>query len=372
MKTNAPKNQWENEDEVEDDSSVYSDEFTEPDFMDEDLEETTAPKSSSKPKLIGPKIDLRGNPIPEDLGWFKLPDNVGRYICGHTDMSITAKPTNLRHRDRRMMIGGGIGAVIGAIAVGINGFDESMVTLALFVVPILLGVFLALCSNTLLATNISIGTEGFAYYVCRDTFTQLDRNDEVRFAEVTDLVVRAEAIDLNPASRKNNFVFRWMNRDTHTEIYQSQFHYDPRGFETAPLAAEFCLATMRQWTRHLLSDLESRLSAGKEETFRAYDQASNSYRDLARISQSALTILREDGETVVYPWKAIEKLKIADGYIRFRHKDAHRKTIFSQPDKSEVIALGTVTNLDYFLNVLAIASGHPLKDFESGIPGHSR
>ncbi|MFN8395591.1 MAG: hypothetical protein U0176_13205 [Bacteroidia bacterium] len=356
------------EDNGNDDATVYSDEFSEADFEEPDFDEPPVAESAPKVGGKGPQIDLRGNRIPEDLGWFKLPKNIGEYVCGHTDMSANAKPTNLQGRDRRMMIGGGIGAVVGLVAVIVKGIDESILTIALFVVPILIGVFLAIRSNTLLATNIIIGKEGFAYYICRDTFTQLDRNDEVRFDEITDLIVQAETIDLNPASKRNVFVFKWLNRQSHTEVYQSKFHYDPRGFEASPLVMEFCLECMQQWTTNLLSGLEAKLAKGQEETFRSYDQANNSYRDFARISKTTLTILREDGSSVAYPFQDIEKLKVQDGWIRFRHKDAQRKTIFSQPDKSEAIQLKTISNLQYFLRALSLASGHPLKDFESGIP----
>ena len=135
---------------------------------------------------FNPIFDIWGENIQANIDFFILPKRIGKIIGAYSDYMKGEQPFSTSQKNIRILKGLAIGLMIGALILLI-GKLSLIWTIICFVALCSIALVIVKSTNKFKRTNLFVGVNGFAEYICKDNIDNLTADIEVNFNDITDV-----------------------------------------------------------------------------------------------------------------------------------------------------------------------------------------
>jgi hypothetical protein len=318
-----------------------------------------------------PTIDLAKQPIADEVQFFQFPTRIGKTLAGFSNW-LPGKEKSfwgraLLHSSNKMLnsIGNFLFRGLGVMTILELLYGFGIGWIFLFFLPTLPWYFAALALTLPPAlflaysmmrfkprfSNFFVGTEGFAIYECDAKTKRIDVAAEVRWDEVTDLIIYAADDHREGEFRGRNYKYYWYNRKN-GELVHLIGQQRAKGAATPPhlMLAQVCEL---QWTQELLKNLEHNIKTHGHELFYLRGNFGEYWHPFIRLNHESITLVRDTVE-FTYRFEDIAKIYWEGTNLRIQHKNYEKVMFFFRKGNEDEISIEQLCNRRYFLKALEI------------------
>ena len=288
-----------------------------------------------------PIYDFWGGNIHKDLDFFKLPKNIGKLICGYSDLFISDQPLSNITKIKRNVIGFIIGTIIGVIIVLFSHVSNPVEIIIFFVAPISVSMWFASRGHYFSGYNAFVGVNGFAEFSCEKDRRNVNKNTEVNFNDITDLYVYYLELRVNYSYSGTKVLFVWLNTVTgkisHTK--EGSFNKNEKEVKKQPIDLIFGQLSEKYWTIYLMDKMESILQKEGYLLFNLYFHEKNIFSPYIKLGVGYITFLKSANEVFTYKFNEIKRMYSKGSELHIQHMNFERKYFFLKSGNEDVIPM---------------------------------
>ncbi len=265
---------------------------------------------------IFPKKDHWGDPVIENADFFQLPKNIGELITAYTDLPIDKKEPSK------------------------------------FWGNIFIGLFEHHCSY--------IGTQGFAFFKILKSRTNIIKEFELNFNDVTDLLSGAQHRNINFNYQNTAFGFEWScNGNIIADFSNAHFEKDNSKTVDKALSVEYWINKYaeHQWTAYQLQNLDSELKTNDYIEFRILKN--DQLIPMIKLNSQQINFL-EPGNTHIIKKENLKRIFIRNNKLIFEDVFFEQKLIGTNKGNRIEIPLMQLSNRLFFLRTIENLFGYEL------------
>jgi curved DNA-binding protein CbpA len=310
---------------------------------------------------FNPIYNIWGDKLPEGLEFFKLPKKIGKIISGFSDLVLNTQPLSNGQKTKRILIGALIGLAIGTAIYFIASLTNPIWIAIWFIVPTAIMIWAKDAGNKFKHTNLYVGVNGFAEFVCEDSRDNIVTATEVNFNEVTDVYLYQVDYSRNYVYQHTKYIYVWLDRPTGKVRYAKEGEYNKKTeIKQQPFLLNFYRTTEKYWTVYLLDRLEETLQKQGYVLFCLYSHEKNLYQEYIKLGIGKITFIKGKGEEFTYKFNEIKKMYTKGSELRIQHKNFERTLYFFKSGNEDVIPLTNLCNRQFFLRAIEILLGYSI------------
>lgn len=307
-----------------------------------------------------PSINHWREPIEDDLEFFQFPKNIGRIISGYTTLKKDINPTT-----DKQQIGCYAQAIFISLLVslGIIYFldvqEDPFLIVLWIILPLLAAVYFAKEGVKFEHFCSYIGVNGFAIYKCTDERSNITKNIEINFNDVTDLIKITQVNKKNFNYSHTDFAFVWIKNEK--EIYAEENQYFDEKGNPQRNNTEYWINTFAEkyWTVYLLDKMEHDLEKKGYIEFNLFVFENNKpiKTPYIHLSIGSIKFLTPKGN-VVYNFDDIKKVYTKGTTLYIEHKNYEKFLFFFESGDKNGIPLLNLGNREFFFKALDLLLGY--------------
>lgn len=302
-----------------------------------------------------PVFDFWGEKLSETLGFFKLPENIGHIVGAYSDYTKGDNPLTSSQRKTSILKGLAVGLIIGVLIYFI-GKPDSIWTLIWFVVPTIIILKIITSLNKFKHSNLYIGVNGFAEFVCTDSVDNITTESEVNFNDITDLFVYQVERRVNYQYRGTDFYYAFLNNGN--IIYENYGIYDKKSDKDSnPIELNFCRKIEQYWTVYLLDNMESNLEKDGCIVFNLYYPDSKTHKPYIKLSVGEITFIKKK-EEFTYRFNEIKKIYTDSNDLYIEHLNYQKTFYFFKSGNADRVPLLDLCNRQFFFKAMELLLGY--------------
>ena len=305
---------------------------------------------------FNPKINHWGEPLPDNVDFFKLPKNIGKIVSGYSTLTKEMMPSTFKETFLRYVKAIGIALVISAGIIFGFSIQNPIWMLIWGAVPLAISVWLTSKASEFIHTNTFIGVNGFSVFKCEGTRSNIISSVEINFKNITDLLVISERRSLNFNYQNTAYGFEWSCNNKAIKDFNG-LYIDKNDNPKRDEAKEYWTNKWaeRYWTIYLLDNMELQLEKNGFIEFRIVD--GHGYRLYIKLGIGYITFLDKKGE-VTYNFNEIKKVYTKGTNLFIEHRNYEKKFIFFESGNKNGIDLMQLSNRQFFFRAMELLLGY--------------
>lgn len=308
---------------------------------------------------FNPKINHWGEPLPDNIDFFKLPKNIGKIVSGFSTLTKDLQPSTGKQTTLRYLKS--IGIAIAVSAAIIFGFGvQNPIWIAIWsIVPFGIALWIASKASEFKHTNTFIGVNGFAEFKCEGTRENIVSSFEVNFKDITDLLRVTEVRKHNFNYANTAFGFVWLNSNKIVREI-NDLHYskegNPEKSHTNYWLNDFA---ERYWTVYLLDNMEKELESKGYLEFSLYGFQNEQYVKVPYIQLGIgyIKFITAKGDTT-YNFNEIKRVYTKGTNLFIEHSNYEKKFFFFESGNKNGIPLMNLSNRQFFFRAMELLLGY--------------
>lgn len=307
-----------------------------------------------------PVFDLWGEKLNELFEFFKLPKRIGKIIAGFSDLVKGVQPLTNKQKTIRLLKGLGVGLAIGAIIYFI-GNPSPVWSVIWFAVPSGIALWLMNSSNKFIHTNLFIGVNGFAEFVCADNRKNIITNNEVNFNDITDVYLYQVEKKVNFNYQGTDFLYVFLNTNNGKIAYVKEGTFDKNTkTDEQPISLQFCRKIEQYWTIYLLDKMEENLEKDGHLLFNLYSHESNAYQPYIKLGIGQITFIKDNNTEFTYKFNDIKRMYSKGSDLYIEHNNFQRTFYFFKSGNADKIPMLNLCNRQFFYKAMELLLGYKI------------
>jgi len=320
---------------------------------DRDLQETPQ---------YNPIYNFGGGPVDKDLDFFALPKNIGKLICGYSNLFKNEIPLNsgkkIKEKIKNVIIGLVIGIVINLLAAPL---DLNWILIWLFA-PILIALLIESKESKFKKYNAFVGVNGFAEFAFVGDRQNITTSKEVNFSSATDLYVYYIEKKTNYSYLRTDFLFIWLNTQTGEILFvkENSFNKESTSRKDFSNGLKFSQMSEKYWTVYLLDKMEAVLKKEGFLSFNLYNHEKNIYGSYIKLGVGFITFIKGGNTEFTYRFNDIKKMYTSGNELHIQHNNFEKTLFFFKSGNEDIIPLLNLCNRQFFYKAIELLLGYKI------------